>query len=154
MDTLFEPAKVMVKDSDHGNELIEVSTYQEITPEKSQLLRYAYRDGALARNSQAIGKKDSTSVWLSRDLLEHLLSVMDENDSKGESCSLGVLAHWAAYPMDYHEESLAGRHTVVIQTGLKSWIENSIICPPWCGPELTCKPSIDTIHFQTPLDVK
>jgi hypothetical protein len=133
METLIKPAKVLAVDTERTGEIIEVDSHYEITAEQSQVLRYAYRDGALARNSEAIGKKDSTSVFISKQFLERLLEAADEAESVGSFLNPGVLVHWAAFPMDYPDDLLAGRHTIVVETGNATWIANGFPCPPLCG---------------------
>lgn len=136
-----EEKKLKVVNTERNKEIIEVESHYEITPEQSQRLRYAYRDGALARNSEAIGKMDSTSIFISRSYLERMLKAVDEAGGDSTFLNPGVLIHWAAYPMDYPDEQLAGRHTFVVEGGSGVWIANGIVCPPWCnaGTDGTCK---------------
>lgn len=138
MDTLIAPGKIRLIDGEGTREFIEVDSYREITPDESRVLRYAYRDGALARNSAAIGKKDSTSVFVSREFLEAMLRLVDEAETENAFLNPGVLIHWAAYPMDYVDGRLAGRHTFVVEGGAATWLSGSYPCPPFCGSPPPC----------------
>jgi hypothetical protein len=137
MQELLEQATVRVLDRERTNAYIDLPSFEEITPEESRQLRYTYRDAALARNSDAIGKQDSTSIFLSKDLFLYLL----EQLPKTEMGSEGVLVHWAAYPLEHPDQALAGRHTIVIEIGDGKWITSGIVCPPVCpGGYTVCHP--------------
>jgi hypothetical protein len=133
METLIEPGKIRVVDTERTNEIIEMDPYFEITPEESRKLRYAYRDGALARNSEVIGRRDSTSIFVSREFLEAMLQLVDEAGPESAFINPGVLIHWAAFPMDYPDDQLAGRHTIVVEGGSATWLSGGTLCPPFCG---------------------
>jgi hypothetical protein len=135
IETEAMPGILHVRRSDDETKSVDLPAYRQISAEQSKLLRYNYRDNALARNSAAIGREDSTSTWLSREML-----VMLADASEGlKGCadgSDGVLVHWASYPMDYHNRDLAGRHTLVFEVtnffDEPNWFEGPIVCPPFC----------------------
>jgi hypothetical protein len=114
-------------------------TLEAITPERSKLLRYTYRDGALKRNSEIIGKRDSTSIWFSKEMLQELIAACDGKHlaASGDAVQL----HWAAYPVDYFDTDLAGRQTIVIEVGDNSVYMGPILCPPWCPGSPCPKPT-------------
>jgi hypothetical protein len=93
METMEAPIKLRVVDTKRTNELIEVDSHYEITAEESQVMRCAYRDGTLKRNSKTIGKKDSTSIFFSKHLLERLIEVADEAASARVYLNPGMLVH-------------------------------------------------------------
>ena len=132
METIIQPKNALAF-SELTGETTEIVPYAEITPDESRVLRYAYRDGALARNSATIGKKDSTSVFLTRELLEQLIEIIDGVGSESPFLNPGVLAHWATFPSDYPDELLADRQTIVIEACDGSWIAVGYPCPPVCG---------------------
>jgi hypothetical protein len=145
IETEVTPSILRVRRSDDETVGVDVPAYKKISAEQSKLLRYSYRDNALARNSAAIGRKDSTSVWMSREMLlmladacEGLKGCVDGSD--------GILGHWASYPMNYPNKDLAGRHTMVFEVtnffDEPNWFEGPVLCPPFCGPDGTsCKKS-------------
>jgi hypothetical protein len=140
IETEVMPGTLHVRRSDDGTP-VDLPAYRKISAEQSRLLRYNYRDNALVRNSAAIGQKDSTSTWLSRELLLMLADACEglQNCVDGSD---GVMGHWASYPVDYRNKDLAGRHTVVFEvksfSGEPEWFEGPILCPPWCGDPAPC----------------
>lgn len=128
----FFMSSLTLLDSETLTHPVVVESSREITPEESRSWRYAYRDGALARNSQIVGKLDSTAVLLTK---ETLLQLAEACDGK-HNCSDGtdaILMHWATYPMDYPDPNLAGRQTVVFEVlGSEQWFGDVPVCPPFC----------------------
>lgn len=127
-------------DSETKTKEIELLPFQEITLEKSRQLRYTYRDGALRRNSELLGAKDSTSVLLSRETLLRLADACEGRQNCVDGTDI-VLAHFATYPLDYPDAELAGRQTLVFEiSGANMWFGEMPICPPFCGPDgASCK---------------
>src|SRR5450755_4000975 len=122
METLLEQEKIQMFDSEGNRGRFETVAFQEITAAESRRMRYAYRDGALARNSAALGKKDSTSVFLTRDMLEKMIELIDQTTEGSEFSNLGLRAHWANFPADHTDPLLAGRQTFVVESE-HAWLE-------------------------------
>ncbi len=109
-----------------------------ISRRESREMQYAYRDGALARNSEILGKKDSTSAWLPKETLIALLEACDGKPN--EAGNEGVLVNWATYPLDHPDPALAGRQTIVIHADADNWFGDIYPCPAYCAFTYTPNP--------------
>jgi hypothetical protein len=142
MPTLQDTVSTTVLTLRHSitDEITQRPAHRMISPEESRELRYAYRDGTHARNSAAIGKKDSTSVWLSKETLIQMLEACEGR--RTELGNEGVQVHWATYPEDHPDAILAGHQTIIIEAKENVWFGEFFPCPPFCPSSWCPKPPL------------
>ncbi|HLX90735.1 MAG TPA: hypothetical protein VKR32_03580 [Puia sp.] len=109
-----------------------------------------YKKERWVHNSERIGKEDSLTAWVNLEQLEEFVEQIKMHGGNGIRICFG------AHPMDFENQDLAGRQTVVMVAtkGTESKTNKDLyvsvdgkanllaqgwypVCPPWCGGGFT-----------------